>query len=166
QSLLAEDQLDIYVLGNFEKEPVKKLFTTMIKRQANHRSTTHSQMTSPERIQPSKPKEVIEKQANQQAKLHIGYRAHCTFKDDDYFSLQVMTVLISGFTSSNRFMNVLEKHSLAYYAASRIESHKGLMFIFSGIAPADYEPAKQIISIQVQAIQTGEITNSQLDMTT
>ena len=165
QSMLAEDQLDIYVLGNFEKEPVKKLFTTMIKRQANHRSTTHSQLTSPERIQPRKPKEVIEKQAVQQAKLHIGYRTHCTFKDDDYFALQVMNGLLGGFPSSKLFMNVREKHSLAYYAASRIESHKGLMFIFSGIAPADYERAKQIISIQVQAIQTGEFTNSQLDET-
>lgn len=62
-------------------------------------------------------------------------------------------------------MNVREKHSLAYYAASRFESNKGLLFVFSGIAPEKYEQAREIIEAQHQAISEGEITDKEIDQT-
>ncbi|HEX6593577.1 MAG TPA: pitrilysin family protein [Bacillota bacterium] len=166
QSMLHNDQLDIYVVGDFDKAPIKNLFTSMIKRKENHVTFKEdNQVSEQEKIRSKRPKEVIEKQAVQQAKLHIGYRTDCTFKDDDYSALQVMNGILGGFPSSKLFINVREKNSLAYYAASRIESHKGLVLIFSGIDPADYKRAKEIISLQVQAIKNGEFTDVELTET-
>lgn len=62
-------------------------------------------------------------------------------------------------------MNVREKHSLAYYAASRIESHKGLMFVFSGIGPDQYQKAKEIILEQMDQMREGKFSDSELKET-
>src|SRR5690625_2502491 len=114
---------------------------------------------------PSPANEVIERQNIQQAKLHLGYRTNCVYKDNDYPALQVFNGIFGGFPSSKLFLNVREKHSLAYYAASRIESHKGLMFVFSGIAPDQYELAKEIIEDQMKQMIQGDFTEEHLNET-
>jgi len=108
---------------------------------------------------------IIEEQDIQQAKLHFGYRTNITFKDNDYPALQVFNGIFGGFPSSKLFINVREKNSLAYYAASRLESHKGLLLVFSGIAANDYEKAREIIELQMTAMRNGEFTEDELSET-
>src|SRR5699024_8027371 len=112
-----------------------------------------------------KPQEIVEKQSIQQAKLHIGYRTNITFSEKDYFALHVFNGLFGGFPSSKLFINVREKNSLAYYAASRIESHKGLLFVFSGIAPKDFQKAREIIELQMVEMKEGNFSDSDLNET-
>ncbi len=105
---------------------------------------------------------IIEEDDIKQAKLHFGYRTNITYDDPEYAALHVFNGLFGGFPSSKLFMNVREKHSLAYYAASRIESHKGLMFVFSGIGPDQYEKAKEIILEQMEQMRNGQFTDNEL----
>lgn len=164
QQLMREDHLDIYVLGDFDQEKIKKhITTTMLQRKRSEPVVQHSSSLSVDKQE--KPNVVIEKQDIQQAKLHIGYRTHCTYQDDDYFALHVFNGIFGGFPSSKLFINVREKNSLAYYAASRIESHKGLLLVFSGIAAEDYEKAKEIIELQITAMKNGEFTEEELQET-
>jgi len=162
KQLLAEDQLDFYVLGDFDTDQVKnKLADSFVRKQ--HGSAP--EQTSEPRKQISEVREIIEKQNIQQAKLHIGYRTHCTYEDAGYYALQVFNGIFGGFPNSKLFMNVREKHSLAYYAASRLESHKGLMFVFSGIAPEDYEKARNIIELQLKDMRAGSFEEDILEET-
>lgn len=161
KKILTEDQLDIYVLGDFDEGVIEKKITTTMKRTVTDRQNEQETGNN----QPEKPKEIIEKLKIQQAKLHIGYRTNCTYKDKDYSALQVFNGLFGAFPSSKLFINVREKNSLAYYAASRIESHKGLLIVFSGIAPTDYEKARDIIRLQMTAMKEGDFTASELTET-
>ncbi len=164
RKLVQEDDLDIYVLGDFDKETMKRKIGETIKRDS--REPVHNTLSGDKiSYRKTEPKEVIEKQAVQQAKLHIGFRTHCTFQDDGYFALQVFNGIFGGFPSSKLFINVREKHSLAYYAASRFESHKGLLLVFSGIAPDDYTKAKEIIELQMTAMKKGDFTENDLEET-
>lgn len=162
QKMLAQDQLDIYVLGDFNQATIEKKIISAMKRPATQNQTKQETVVSK---QIDKPKEVIETQEIQQAKLHIGYRTNTTYKDDNYFALQVFNGLFGAFPSSKLFINVREKNSLAYYASSRFESHKGLLLIFSGIAPADYEQALDIIRVQMNAMKKGDFTETELKET-
>lgn len=162
QKILAEDQLDIYVLGDFNQATIEEKITSVMKRQATQNQTKQETVV---RKQIDKPKEIIETQEIQQAKLHIGYRTNTTYKDDNYFALQVFNGLFGAFPSSKLFINVREKNSLAYYASSRFESHKGLLLIFSGIAPADYEKALDIIRVQMNAMKNGDFTETEMKET-
>ncbi|MGJ9458921.1 EF-P 5-aminopentanol modification-associated protein YfmF [Oceanobacillus sp. CF4.6] len=162
KTLFETNELDVYVLGDFDEDKIKEKITNEMK--INQQNVLE--------FNPSKaiksvkePSEVIEKQNVQQAKLHIGYRTNTLFQDKEYFPLQVFNGLFGGFPSSKLFINVREKNSLAYYASSRVESHKGLLFVFSGIAPEDFEKARDIIRLQVTAMKDGDFTEEALSET-
>ncbi|MBP1949189.1 EF-P 5-aminopentanol modification-associated protein YfmF [Virgibacillus litoralis] len=163
QTVLREDQLDIYVLGDFDSATVKEKIRSTFHRNENRVAPNEKKETIKELKK--QPNVVIEEQDIQQAKLHFGYRTHSTYQDDDYFALQVFNGLFGGFPSSKLFINVREKNSLAYYAASRFESHKGLLFVFSGIAPNDYEKAREIIELQMDAMKNGDFSAEEMDNT-
>ncbi|MET3682196.1 putative Zn-dependent peptidase [Alkalibacillus flavidus] len=161
QNMIQHDRLDIYVVGDVETETVKETFESHfpINRQPS------VDLKQAEAVDAGDIDTITEQQKIQQAKLHFGYRTHITYRDDDYPALQVFNGIFGGFPHSKLFLNVREKHSLAYYAASRFESHKGLLFVFSGIAPDTYDEAKEIILAQHESIQQGDISDDELDQT-
>ncbi|MFD1360395.1 EF-P 5-aminopentanol modification-associated protein YfmF [Lentibacillus salinarum] len=159
QSVLKDDLLDLYVSGDVDSDTIKDKLTSAIQRDAAVRAVNDE--TSAVKRQ-DEPNVVIDKQNIQQAKLHFGYRTNITFHDDDYVALHVFNGLFGGFPSSKLFINVREKNSLAYYAASQFESHKGLLFVFSGIAPNDYEQAREIIEQQMEAMKNGDFTEEEM----
>lgn len=164
EEILMKDTMDIYVVGDFDSEDMQtKLevaFDTKTRKIKQETSNAPLNQLSIRKI-----KHIVEKQELQQAKLHIGYRTNTTFKDPEYAALLVFNGIFGGFPNSKLFMNVREKHSLAYYAASRIESYKGLMFVFSGIAPEDYNKAIEIIELQFDDMKEGNFTEDILNET-
>ncbi len=161
-SVLASDDMDLYVVGDIDVQSMSQQVTNVFQRPTYEVDETE---TSEEIQKRDTSQEIVETQSIQQAKLHFGYRTNCTYKDDDYSALQVFNGLYGGFPNSKLFINVREKHSLAYYAASRIESHKGLMFVFSGIESTDYEQAKRIINEQFNLMQAGDFTEQEVEET-
>src|SRR5699024_11859230 len=105
---------------------------------------------------------IVESTAIQQAKLHIGYRTNILYKDDQYAALQVFNGLFGAFPNSKLFLNVREKHSLAYYIASRIESHIGLLMVYGGVETSEYENTYTIIAQQLEEIRQGNFTETEL----
>ncbi|KGX93110.1 zinc protease [Pontibacillus halophilus JSM 076056 = DSM 19796] len=161
QTLLSQDELDIFIQGAMDESRVEELAKEYFTR--NYDPSRSIETTVKDA--PSTPKEVVERQNIQQGKLHLGYRTGIRFQDDDYYALQIFNGLFGGFPSSKLFMNVREKHSLAYYAASRFESHKGLLLVFSGIAPEDYDQAREIIEEQMNAMKNGDFTDEAISET-
>lgn len=164
QTLLTEDQIDIYVLGDFKEEEIKEKVLTSFNFPNNKWVEKEISADDPYQVK-DEQQVVIEEQNIQQAKLHIGYRTNCTYDDESYYALQVFNAIYGGFPNSKLFLNVREKNSLAYYAASRIESHKGLLIVFSGIAPDDYEQAREIMELQLEEMRKGNFTQKDLDET-
>ncbi|WP_163536851.1 pitrilysin family protein [Gracilibacillus sp. YIM 98692] len=157
QQMLAEDQLDVYVVGDIENMNMKNKIAQLISKERQS-SIVKTDPTVPER--PSDT--IVEKDQVQQAKLHFGYRTGITYDDPNYAALHVFNGIFGGFPSSKLFTNVREKHSLAYYAASRLESHKGLLFVFSGIAPDQYDRARDIILEQMEQMRKGEFSEDDI----
>ncbi|MCC3359657.1 EF-P 5-aminopentanol modification-associated protein YfmF [Bacillus sp. REN16] len=161
QKVITEDEIDLYIIGNIEPEKVKEAVSSAFvfsERNKHPKTETHSK-------QIVKENKVIEKQDVKQGKLNIGYRTHTTYSDPDYDALQVFNGIFGGFSHSKLFINVREKESLAYYAASRVESHKGLLMVMSGIDDANYDRAVTIIKEQMQAMADGDFTDDIMDQT-
>nr|WP_289037421.1 pitrilysin family protein [uncultured Allobacillus sp.] len=159
--MLTEDRLGVYVVGDFDNDQMEK----DIEENLTFSRNPQASIFRSESILPKKVETITEKQKIQQAKLHMGFRTGVQFSDDNFPALQVFNGIFGGYPHSKLFLNVREKHSLAYYAASRIESNKGLLFVFSGIAPDKYDQAREIIEAQHQAINDGEITDKEIDQT-
>ncbi|KAB7708107.1 insulinase family protein [Bacillus aerolatus] len=153
------DEMDLYIVGDVEAGQVEKMADRLF--QFNSR-TPQSSKAAKTAATSVKPKEIKEKQEINQGKLHIGCRTHVTFGDDDYIALQLFNGVFGGFSHSKLFTNVREKESLAYYAASRLESHKGFLMVLSGIDSKNYTKAVEIIREQLTAMKNGEISDSEL----
>ncbi|MEB9505354.1 pitrilysin family protein [Bacillus anthracis] len=160
QKVLAEDEMDLYIIGDISENAVDLVskYFSISTRPVRERNVLLHKRNNEE-------KEVVEKQELKQSKLHIGYRTFITYKDEDYFALQLFNGLFGGFSHSKLFVNVREKNSLAYYAASRFESHKGLLFVMSGIEAKNYEKAVEIIKEQMLAMQNGDFSEEEMHQT-
>ena len=97
--------------------------------------------------------------------MNIGFRTNICYGDEDYFALQVFNGLFGGFPHSKLFMNVRKKASLAYYAASRLESHKGLLMVMTGIETKNFDKALTIIKQQLQAMKNGDFNEEEMKQT-
>jgi predicted Zn-dependent peptidase len=159
---LKEDKMDLYVVGDVSAEEVSEYTKRFFTFSENAHQSVEKSITEKEI---SEPNEVIENQDVKQGKLNIGYRTNCTYGDQSYYALQVFNGIFGGFSHSKLFINVREKESLAYYAASRVESHKGLLMVMSGIEFANYERAVTIIKEQLEAMKNGDFEEKDIEQT-
>ncbi|MBP2240194.1 putative Zn-dependent peptidase [Cytobacillus eiseniae] len=158
---LKTDELDLYVIGDVKEDEVKAIAEQLLpfddrKPQVIEASVNHEKRNV---------HEVKEQQDVKQGKLNIGYRTNILYGDDDYYALQIFNGIFGGFSHSKLFLNVREKASLAYYVTSRLESHKGLMMVMSGIDNKNYEEAVRIIHEQMEAMIKGDFTEEEMNQT-
>lgn len=100
-----------------------------------------------------------------QGKLNMGLRTSVTYADDQYAAALMYNGILGGYPHSKLFMNVREKASLAYYASSRYDGHKGIGTIQSGIEIQNYEKALEIIKMQLEDMRAGKITELEMSQT-
>lgn len=162
KKICSEDEIDLYFVGNLEgievESIVKELFPF------EERSSRESETTVKASLEVEE-KEVQETQEIKQGKLHMGFRSGVGYADDEYYALQVFNGMFGGFSHSKLFRNVREKESLAYYAASRYESHKGLIIVMSGIEAKNYSKTVEIIKEQLTAMRNGDFNEEEMKQT-
>jgi predicted Zn-dependent peptidase len=160
QQAFAEDELDLYVIGDVSPEQVATTASTLF--QFAERTPKESNSLNGANRE---EKTIKEKQDVKQGKLNIGYRTNIKYGDRDYYALQLFNGIYGGFSHSKLFLNVREKNSLAYYVASRLESHKGLMMVMSGVEFENFDLAVKIIKEQMEAMKSGDFTEEEIDQT-
>lgn len=160
QRAFSEDELDLYIIGDVVEEEVESAASNLFQ----FAERTPLEANSVNRLA-GEEKIVTEKQDVKQGKLNIGYRTNVKYGDPDYNALQVFNGIFGGFSHSKLFLNVREKNSLAYYVASRLESHKGLMMVMSGIEFENFDLAVTIIKEQMAAMKSGDFTDEELEQT-
>ncbi|WP_035663670.1 EF-P 5-aminopentanol modification-associated protein YfmF [Halalkalibacter akibai] len=163
KEVLASNQFDLYMVGAIDDRQAVELVSSKFQKLAEANSVTSTKTTaSPEIVD---VKIVNEEQDVKQGKLHMGFRTYTTYGDDDYVAMQVCNGLYGAFSHSKLFINVREKESLAYYAASRYESHKGILMVMSGIEFNKYDRAVEIIKEQFEAMKKGDFTDAEVEQT-
>lgn len=161
QKAFQEDEMDLFVIGDVNDAKVKNIVSGLLQ----------FQNRTPREINPHVEKKVekvhvVKEQLDvKQGKLNMGYRTNIKYGDKNYYAFQVFNGIFGGFSHSKLFINVREKASLAYYAASRLESHKGLMMVMSGIDLKNYDQAVKIIHEQMDAMKKGDFTDEDLEQT-
>ncbi|WHX63578.1 EF-P 5-aminopentanol modification-associated protein YfmF [Peribacillus frigoritolerans] len=161
KKMLSEDEIDLYVIGEIDGSEVETLADKYVSLQ--EREPVRLPRETGKAVE--KEKEIIENSDVKQGKLNIGYRTQVAYGDPDYYALQLFNGIFGGFSHSKLFINVREKASLAYYAASRLESHKGLLMVMAGIENANYKQALDIIHAQMKEMKQGNFSDEELAQT-
>lgn len=162
EHLLAENPIDMYIVGDIQGDEVKEEVERCFRLK---RENIRSIRFNPVQKEQVEEKLVIDQMDVGQGKLNIGCRTHITLQDDDYEALLVYNGILGGFPHSKLFVNVREKASLAYYAVSRLESHKGILIMMSGIETDKFDQALEIMKKQMDMMKNGEINEKELKQT-
>ncbi|MGF6354287.1 putative Zn-dependent peptidase [Paenibacillus sp. 4624] len=162
ENWLKEASMDLYVVGDTTLEEVEKL----VQRHFNLERKISSDYQAQKALRgDEEPNTVIERLNIGQGKLNLGLRTSITYADDIYAAALMYNGILGGYPHSKLFVNVREKESLAYYASSRYDGHKGIATIQSGIEIPNYEKAVTIIKQQLEEMKLGHITDLEMSQT-
>ncbi|AIQ36443.1 zinc protease [Paenibacillus sp. FSL R5-0345] len=161
-SWLDEAILDLYVVGDTTVDEVEKLVQRHFGRIQSEVGLYSSKFVP---VSVNEVRTVEEKLDVSQGKLNLGLRTSITYKDDSYASALMYNGILGGYPHSKLFVNVREKASLAYYASSRYDGHKGIGTIQSGIETQNYGKAVDIIEKQLEEMKAGNISDLELSQT-
>lgn len=154
--------LDLYVVGDTTLEEVTKLVGEAFKLKPG----TPARYVRPNVNHPVRDvKVVVDKMDVSQGKLNMGLRTSIGYDDKLYPAALMYNGILGGYPHSKLFINVREKESLAYYAASRLDGHKGICTIQSGIEFANYEKAVAIIKEQLESMKQGQLSELEINQT-
>lgn len=159
--MLAEDSVDIFVLGDVDDKRVLELVESF---PLQDRPTDVKASFYKDR----KIKELVTKEEIlpvTQGKLNLAYQTNCYFFDERYFNLMVFNGLFGGFPHSKLFMNVREKESMAYYASSSLDAFRGYVTVQTGIESENKDRVLSLIAEQLLALESGDVSESDLQQT-
>ncbi|WP_145046383.1 EF-P 5-aminopentanol modification-associated protein YfmF [Paenibacillus xylanexedens] len=162
QSWLQDASMDLYVVGDTTLEEVENLVERHFNVERVTSADYHAQEAS---VGDNEVNIVVERMSVSQGKLNMGLRTSITYRDPEYASALLYNGILGGYPHSKLFVNVREKESLAYYASSRYDGHKGIATIQSGIEIPNYEKAVTIIKQQLEEMKSGAITDLEMSQT-
>lgn len=161
QSLLANDELDIYVLGDLTEERAIEVFEKMAftDRMVNQAEAFHKPLVVGKAVQETETQEIT------QAKYNLGYTTSIFYHGENYYAGQVFNGIFGGYPHSKLFMNVREKESLAYYASSSLDTFRGTMMVQTGIDSKEVAKVDAIVAQQLTDIQQGHFSDEVFEQT-
>lgn len=161
QQMIREDKVDILVIGDVAEGYVARCFQDF---GFSDRSYEARPLMYQQPLQ-----NVIQQKMEQlpviQSKLNLAYHCDIYYYDDLYFPLMVFNGLFGGFPHSKLFLNVREKHSLAYYASSSLEPFRGLLTVQTGIDGNNREKVLRLINEQLKELALGKVSKEDLEQT-
>lgn len=162
QHWLKRASLDLYVVGDTSLAEVEELVEKSFHLD---RPVSPDYTVERSKVEQGEVRVVKESLDVNQGKLNLGFRTPITYADDRYAAALLYNGILGSYPHSKLFMNVREKASLAYYASSRFDGHKGIMTIQSGIEINNYDKALEIIEAQIASMKAGEISELEMSQT-
>lgn len=160
QRMLKEDQIDIFVLGNFEASAILEAINRFpFQARKLYKFVNYNQ----ERLNITKEK--IDRRFDHQSILQLGYLLPVTYGQADYPVAQVLNGILGGFAHSRLFTEVREKEGLAYSISSQIHPYTGLLQVYAGIDKAQRERVFRLINQEWRNLKTGRFSGQLLKET-
>ncbi len=163
RNLISTCPVEIFYCGSMDNEKIADILRDalcgMPRGEINYDIGTDIRMNAVE----DKVREFGDSMSVTQGKLVIGYRLGECMEDPDLAAIYVFNAVYGGCVTSKLFMNVREKLSLAYFASSVTDTHKGIMMVYSGIDFDKLDDAKSEIFAQLEDVKNGIVTEDELN---
>ncbi len=114
---------------------------------------------------PEKPILAEDSLPGDQTVLCTAFRTGVTEGDPRMPAMVLYDGILGGFPHSKLFVNVREKHSMAYFADSSLNSWRGIVTATAGIMDENRERVVDLIQAQVEAMKRGDIDDREIAFT-
>ncbi len=105
---------------------------------------------------------IVEKQNVNQGKLVIGHRINAYFPTENYYKANVLNMILGGHSESILFRRVREELGLVYHISSSYQMYKGILMIYAGINPNDYDKVISEVKKVINDLQNGNFDDQYL----
>ncbi len=158
ETLFTDTSLDIFIIGDFNNEEIKKTISSIIK--GNFKKSKKNTFINHKEVK--KENQIIETSKTNQSQLGIGLKfLNLTEFEKKYVSI-LYTSILGGGWASKLMQKVREEKSLCYFiGASRSITH-GLCFIYASIDAKNYEKVLTLIKKEIESMQQGDFTEKDI----
>lgn len=161
QDIIRNSEMDVVVIGDIDFDIIEKQILSTIDFKDGHRSHIPREEVI---LFPDQIKSIEEAHEVNQGKLVLGYRMNVPYESDKYLAAFLGTIILGYGGSSKLFRVVRERESLCYNVFARADKFKSIVLIYAGVDFEKFDLATKLVKEQVQAIQTGEISDSELEI--
>lgn len=160
QSMLKEDKIDIFLVGNFDDyQAIRQLTQFPLVDREVTLSKQYSQPVS------KIVRECSVTRESQQSILQLGYHIPFDIYQKEYYALLIVDGLLGAFPHSKLFTTIREKEGLAYTIGSRFDIYSGLFNIYVGIDKKNRNRVFRLINSQFNEIKMGRFSSQLIRQT-
>ena len=161
ESMLKNDVVDIFVIGNINERHVRKLIDDNFSKIKTLKKPLGTHFIHSKRTR-LLPKTIKEKQDINQSKLCLGFKIDKMTDFELRYVLNVYSYILGGGPDSKLFRNVREKNSLCYHISSSGNPLTSLLVINAGINKKDFKKALTLIKKEVYNMKKGNFSNDDI----
>ncbi len=160
QSVLKNDIVDIFVLGDFDSEYMQeKIKSFNLREEKNSESETHFVKL---KIR-DEVNEVVEDHDFMQSQLALGYKIDDMTEFEKKYVFHALNFIFGGGNDSKLFKEVREKNSLCYSIYSHISYLYQTLVVNAGISKDNYEKTVNLINQELEKIKKGDFDEEDLN---
>ena len=160
-SVIKNDIVDVYVVGNVSPEEIKNIFREHFKLKTIHHENI--KVVTDELDSQAKIKEYREFGNVEQTQLALLASCHKLTDRERKYVLPVFGEMVGGSANSILFDAVREKKSYAYYVNAIVKSYDNIVLIYSGIAKGNEDKVYKIIDKELKNITKGKFSQDKFD---
>lgn len=161
KSILKDDHIDIFVVGDVDSVEIKKIFKEHFK--TNTFKKDKKNILVSELIPRKRIKKVIEKDEASQSQLTLLCTLNKLTDFERKYVLLVYNEMLGGSSNSLLFDTVREKNSYAYYVNSSAKAYDNMLMIYSGIESGNADNVLKLIKRTFKNIENGKFTDTILE---
>lgn len=160
-SMLKDDYIDIFVVGDVDSAQIKKIFKEQFK--ANTFKKDKKNILVEELIPRKRIKKVVENDDANQSQLTLLCSLNKLTDFERKYVLLVYNEMLGGSSNSLLFDTIREKNSYAYYVNSTAKAYDNIIMIYSGIESGNANNVLKLIKKTFQNIEKGKFDNKLLE---
>lgn len=161
KKVLNEDQIDIFVLGDFSSQKMKDIFKEYFK------VTTFKKENKKLLVKELVPRKRIVKYHEYDKVSQSQLVLLCSLNNltdfERKYTIKLYSEILGGSSNSILFSKVREEKSYCYYINSGVKAYDNILIINSGIEKKNVEPAIKLIRKCLKDINNGKISEDILE---
>jgi len=160
-SVIDNDLIDVYVVGDVDENVIKNIFREYFKVKTYHKNKFDILVDELENN--SKVIEFNEIDDVNQSQLTILCNLHKLTDYERKYVLPIYGELLGGSSNSILFNNVREKNSYAYYVNAVVKPYDNVMMIYSGIEKGTENDVYKLIQRSLKDVMHGKFDVNKLE---
>lgn len=161
KSMLNEDLIDIFIVGDIDKDEFKEIVKQNFEARTFHKPK--SDILVKELNLVKKTYEYKEDDEVNQSQLTMLCSLNGLSDYERKYVIKIYNEILGGNSNSILFDTVREKNSYAYYVNSDVKAYDNILLIYSGIEPGNSQAVIKLIKKALLDMEKGKINKEQLN---